>query len=309
MKKDLQVIDIKPRGYCKGVVRALRVVQKTREQYPDETISVLGKIVHNRFITAALDYYQINTIDIPGKRREELLDYVDKGILILSAHGSSEKVKEKALQKGLKLIDAVCSDVLSTHDIIREALAEHKKVIFIGKEKHPETEAIVENFPGVSLITKIQDVPCLSFHQHDQIMITNQTTLSILEIKEIMDEILNNYPQAEIIDEICGATRVRQQAVIKNSNLDALIVVGDPKSNNTAMLAQIGKNCRIKEVQRIDTIQDIDLSKLQKNWLVGVTSGASTPTYLTEMVSNYLREVDLDHPQPFPEIDYTKILG
>ncbi len=307
--QDLEVVDIKPRGYCKGVVRALRVVKSTREQYPDETITVLGKIVHNRFITKALEKYRIETVDIPGKRREELLDYVDKGILILSAHGSSHIVKEKALKKGLKLIDAACSDVLSTHDIIQRELVNRKKIIFIGKNKHPETEAILENFPEVYLVTSVEDIEKLSLPINEQIMITNQTTLSIFEIKDIIEKIVENYVNAEVVDEICGATRVRQEAVIKHSDLDALIVVGDPNSNNTAMLAQIGLDSGIKIVQRIDTIHDIELDLLHKNWKVGVTSGASTPTYLTEMVSEYLKNVELDNPQPFPEIDYSKILG
>lgn len=307
--QDLVVLDIKPRGYCKGVVRALRVVKTTREQYPDETISVLGKIVHNRFITKALEKYRINTVDIPDKRREELLDYVEKGILILSAHGSSHIVKEKALKKGLKLIDAACSDVLSTHEIIRRELANNKKIIFVGKNKHPETEAILENFPEVILVTSVEDIDILSLPLDEQIMITNQTTLSIFEIKDIIEKIILKYANAEVVDEICGATRIRQEAVIKHSDLDALIVVGDPKSNNTAMLAQIGFDSGIEVVQRIDTIHDIQLDLLKKNWKVGITSGASTPKYLTEMVSDYLKNVDLDNPQPFPEIDYSKILG
>jgi len=98
-KSELTVIDIKPRGYCKGVVRALQIVKNTRINNPEAEISILGKIVHNRYITEALDYYNIKTIDIPGLKREELLEYVDQGILILSAHGSSARLIELAKAK------------------------------------------------------------------------------------------------------------------------------------------------------------------------------------------------------------------
>jgi 4-hydroxy-3-methylbut-2-enyl diphosphate reductase len=307
-KADLEIIDIKPRGYCKGVIRALSIVKRTREENPETTISILGKIVHNRYITEALNYYRIKTIDIPGLTREELLQYVDQGILILSAHGTGKRIVEIAKAKGLTVIDAVCNDVVSTHDIIGHALAQDTQIVFIGKNMHPETEAILQNFPRAHLITQESDINILNLDSTKNILITNQTTLSILEIQSIIQAILDKYPQAEVNNEICGATRVRQEAIIKQSKLDALVVVGDPNSNNTAMLAQIGFEHGIKHVVRIESIEDLMLDGLKQGWRVGITSGASTPTYLTEMVSHYLKNVDLTNPQRKPEIDLTKIL-
>lgn len=307
-KSELTVIDIKPRGYCKGVVRALQIVKNTRINNPEAEISILGKIVHNRYITEALDYYNIKTIDIPGLKREELLEYVDQGILILSAHGSSARLIELAKAKGLTVIDAVCNDVVSTHEIIAEASAKNKQIVFIGKNNHPETEAILDNFPAAHLITKLSDVNSLQLDPNKEILITNQTTLSILEIQNIIQKIESNYPIAEISNEICGATRVRQEAIIKHSDLDALLVVGDPDSNNSAMLAQIGREHGIGYVMQIESIDDLIISDIKKGWRIGVTSGASTPTYLTQMISDYLKQVNLDQPQAKPEIDLTKIL-
>lgn len=304
----LIVVDIKPRGYCKGVVRALQLAKKTRLANPDEKISVIGGIVHNRFITAALDYYQIETLDQPGLSREELLSLVDHGIVILSAHGSPDQIKKLAKEKGLKVIDAVCPDVSSTHEQIKEAFTHGKAVIFVGKAGHPETEAVLANFPACQLVTNKEDVANLRLPPGQELVVTNQTTLSILEIQDIISEIIKYYPQAEIIDEICGATRVRQEAVLKNSKLDALVVVGDPQSNNTAMLAQIARECRIGHVFPIETVADLEVYAFQEGWKVGVTSGASTPTYLTEMVSDYLRKLDLANPAKFPKIDLKKIL-
>ncbi len=304
----LEIIDIKPRGYCKGVVRALNIVKQTRKRYPDEKISVLGKIVHNRFITSALDYYHIHTIDVPGMKREEMLQFVDRGILILSAHGSSEQVKKMALSKGLKLIDAACMDVLSTHQIIDDAIKNQYQVLYIGKKHHPETEAVLENFQECHLITDTQDIFHLKLPSDQKIMVTNQTTLSILEMKQLYDAILEKFPNAEITDEICNATRIRQEAIIRHSGLDVLIVVGDPKSNNTAMLAQIGRESGIHRVQRIETVHDLNLAQLKEGMRIGVTSGASTPRYLTEMVSDYLRNLDPSNPHAVPDIDLSRIL-
>lgn len=305
---DLNVIDIKPRGYCKGVIRSLRLLKNIREKYPDETISVLGRIVHNRYVAEAMDLYNIITVDYPGLTREQLLSYVDHGIVILSAHGSSDMVKDKAKAKGLTVIDAACPDVISSHKIIEDALKKNEQVIFIGKSKHPETEAVMQNFKNINLITNISDVNKFKIDPFEKIVIANQTTLSILDMRNLIEAIIKKYPNAKVIDEVCGATRVRQEAVIKNSNLDALIVVGDPDSNNTAMLAKIALDSGIKNVQRIETVQDLDLTKFHKNDFVGITSGASTPPYLTDMVSDYLKQINLAAPMPKPEIDISKIL-
>jgi len=307
-KAGLEIIDIKPRGYCKGVVQALRIVKQTRDENPEAEISILGKIVHNRYITEALNYYRIKTIDIPGLTREELLDYVDYGILILSAHGTGKKIVEMAEAKGLTVIDAVCNDVVSTHGIIDQAFTQGKQVVFIGKHNHPETEAVLQNYPLANLITQESDVNSLNLDSDQDILITNQTTLSIIEIQNIIRTILIKYPHAEVNNEICGATRVRQEAIINQTSLDALVVVGDPNSNNTAMLAQIGLENNIKYVVRIESIEDLVLDDFKAGWRVGITSGASTPTYLTDMVSHYLKNVDLEKPYEKPIIDLSKII-
>lgn len=307
-KADLEIIDIKPRGYCKGVIQALRIVKRTREENPEAKISILGKIVHNRYITEALNFYRINTVDIPGMTREELLQHVDQGILILSAHGTAGKITEIAKAKGLTVIDAVCNDVVSTHDIISQSLTRGQQIVYIGKNNHPETEAIMQNYPQTHLITQETDADRLDLDPDQDILITNQMTLSILEIQNIIQAVLQKYPQAVVNNEICGATRVRQEAIIKQSDLDALIVVGDPDSNNTAMLAQIGLEHGIEYVVRIESIEDLILDGFKQGWRVGITSGASTPTYLTEMISHYLKNVNLAKPHKKPEIDLTKIL-
>ena len=118
----MQVKAITPRGYCKGVVRAIEIAKNAQnEQQP---IYILGMIVHNQYIVDALKERGIQTIDIPGQTRLELLDQIQHGTVIVTAHGASEQVFEKAKNKGLNVIDASCLDVIKTHDLIKEKLNE-----------------------------------------------------------------------------------------------------------------------------------------------------------------------------------------
>lgn len=303
----MEIVDIKPRGYCKGVVKAIRMAIKTRKENPDVEISILGAIVHNKFVVEALSRMDIKTISTSNRTPLEALDDVQKGIVILSAHGSSQHVTEKALRKGLSVVDTTCEDVLSTHVLIQNALNIDQEVIYIGKNGHPESNAIVANFPSVYFVSSLEDIKELQVNTESP-FVTNQTTLSVLEIQLLLNAILEKIPEAQINNEICGATRIRQEAILKSSGLDALIVVGDPTSNNTNMLASIALNHGIKNVIRLESLHDLDLTTLVDSWKIGVTSGASTPNYLTKQVVDYLKKVDLSNPNPYPEIDYSIIL-
>lgn len=304
----MEIIDIKPRGYCKGVIRAIILAKKARESYPQTPIHILGSLVHNYYIVEALKQRNIMTVNDPQKSRLQLLEEIQNGIVIFSAHGVSDKVRERAKEKGLQVLDATCEDVSSTHDLIQSAINKGSQVIYVGKEKHPEALAVTESFDPIHFISNTQDVDLLNLDFNKPIMVTNQTTLSTLEIQQILNAIVAKYPHADVNNEICFATRARQEAIIKQQELDALIVVGDPTSNNTAMLAKIGQNHGIQHIFKIESLHQLDISQLQDDWRIGITSGASTPNYLTNMVVKYMRELDLANPHPFPSIEFDKIL-
>ena len=115
----MEIKRVIPSGYCKGVVRAVMMAKQARKDHPGEKIYVLGRIVHNRYVAEALKLYDIETLEGPFSK-EQLLDQVDEGIIIFSAHGISSAIKQKALEKGLKVIDASCEDVLAVMRHVRD---------------------------------------------------------------------------------------------------------------------------------------------------------------------------------------------
>ncbi len=298
-----RIVDkIEPQGYCGGVLKAISIAKQTRKDNPNETITLLGNLVHNKYVKKALELERIKTIENKEKTRLELLDEIDEGIVIFTAHGIAPQVKEKAIQKGLKIVDASCPFVVQTQKIIQKKIEEGYEIFYIGKYKHPEAESIYTMSHHVHLIQK-NEIPQL---HAKKIFVTNQTTMSILELQDLFKKIEEIYPQAEFHDEICNATRIRQQAVLnlKDQNYDALIVVGDPTSNNTQKLLEAGKNANIPirlKIQDVNELKEEDLAHANK---IAVTSGASTPTFLTEQVIAQL------HSQSFSpqEIPIDKIL-
>jgi len=309
----MEVIKITPRGYCHGVVTALNMVtQAIADEAVPKPIHILGMVVHNVHLKSALETEGVITVDGAGKTRLELLDEIDSGTVVFTAHGVSPKVKEKAYAKGLHYIDASCKDVLKTHSIILDHIKRGYDVIYLGKKGHPETEGCLGlSDTGIHLIENADDLAKIEINNTD-IIITNQTTLSSWDVSELASAIKRKFPTAEFIKEICDSTLIRQEAVATMARLaDLTIVVGDPKSNNTKRLVQISEDHAKTPAIRIGSLEDLDVDELKKVDVVAVTSGASTPTIMTKEVIEFLEQYEPDNPETHDTssmIDKDKIL-
>ena len=288
----MKVIKISPRGYCYGVVDAMVIARNAAlDKTLPRPIYILGMIVHNKHVTDAFEEEGIITLD--GSNRNDIIEQVDSGTVIFTAHGVSPEIRKIAEKKGLVTLDATCPDVTATHDLIREKQAEGYQIIYIGKKGHPEPEGAVGVAPDVvHLVQKDDDVEALTLNS-DKIIVTNQTTMSQWDVLDIMDKVKEKFPHAEVHKEICLATQVRQEAVAEQAGeADVLIVVGDPKSNNSNRLAQVSQEIAGTRAYRIADISELNLEWLKGAETVAVTSGASTPTPITKEVIAFLEQYE-----------------
>ena len=307
----MEVIKISPRGYCYGVVDAMVLAVKTAQNKDlPRPIHILGMIVHNAHVVEAFEKEGIRTLD--GEDRLALLDQIDEGTVIFTAHGVSPEVRKKAVEKGLTVVDATCPDVTKTHDLIREKVQEGYHVIYIGKKGHPEPEGAVGIAPDhVHLVQKIEDLDGLDAPT-DKLIVTNQTTMSQWDVRHLMEEIVKRFPRVEVHNEICLATQVRQEAVAQQvGEADLCIVVGDPRSNNSNRLAQVSQEIGGVPAYRIADLSELDIEWLKGKKKVAVTSGASTPTPLTKEVISFLEQFEENDPATWEKkrtVNMAKIL-
>ncbi|SFI92132.1 4-hydroxy-3-methylbut-2-enyl diphosphate reductase [Paenibacillus sp. UNC496MF] len=293
----MEIVKISPRGYCYGVVDAMVLaLQTARNLDLPRPIYILGMIVHNSHVTEAFKQEGVITLD--GENRLEILEQIDGGTVIFTAHGVSPEVRDRAKEKGLTVVDATCPDVTKTHDLIREKVAQGYEVVYIGKKGHPEPEGAIGIAPGrVHLVERESDIDALSLDA-ERIIITNQTTMSQWDIRHLIGRLVETFPAAEVHNEICLATQVRQEAVAGQAKeAELCIVVGDPRSNNSNRLAQVSE-----EIAGVPAYRVSDVSEIDRQWLAGkkrvaVTSGASTPTPLTKEVIAYLEQYEDENPE------------
>ncbi|MEB8374231.1 4-hydroxy-3-methylbut-2-enyl diphosphate reductase [Mammaliicoccus sciuri] len=290
----MEIIKITPRGYCYGVVDAMVIARNASlDKSLPRPIYILGMIVHNKHVTDAFETDGIITLD--GPNRLKILEQIDEGTVIFTAHGVSPEVKRRAKEKGLVCIDATCPDVDNTHQLIREVKSNGYHVIYIGKKGHPEPEGAVGVAPDiVHLVQTLEDIDALPEELLNQkLIVTNQTTMSQWDVKHLIDELKVKYPHIEVHEEICLATQVRQEAVATQADqADLLIVVGDPKSNNSNRLAQVSKEIAHTNAYRIADLSELKLEWLQDVESVAVTAGASTPTPIVKEVIDYIKNYD-----------------
>lgn len=306
----MNVQTISPRGYCHGVVNAIRLALDIKRQHPNEKIYLLGMIVHNSFIKKALALKDIETLDTHKYSKYELIDQIDSGIIVLSAHGTSKKIKKALDDKKLKYYDATCRDVTKTELIMKDYIDEGYDIIYVGKKNHPEAVAAADiDEDKIHLVCDIKDIDTLEIN-NSKIVLTNQTTLSIKELQDIFKKAKEKFSSLEFVEEICNATRTRQEAIEEiDEDVDVVFIVGDPQSNNSNKLASIARNSN-REVYLIESVNDIRVDWLKNKQKAALSSGASTPTYLTNMVIEYLKQFDINNKNTHekPEIDYNKIL-
>lgn len=289
----MQIIKISPRGFCSGVVNAWKIVKDTIKQNPECRVFMLGWFVHNQKMLDEVRSDNLFILDDTNLTRYELvknLKVKPNDILILSAHGTNEKTIKLAKSKGLKIIDTTCEYVYKTHDVIKNGLINNKQVIYLGKENHPESLAALSISDKVILVTDPQQLMNINFNLPT--IITNQTTLSIYDLKSCYQFIEQHFTDYEIKNDLCLATQQRQEALINlKSKLDVLIVVGDNKSNNSQQLLKIGKYKKIPLCFLVNSLQEVQSLNLNPKYVVGITSGASTPTSLTNTIIKYLQEL------------------
>ena len=286
------MLKITPRGYCHGVVEAIRAAKQTAKERPGAKITMLGYLVHNTHVTDELRRHGIELVDADD--RLEGLERVTDGTVIFTAHGVSPAVKDRASARGLSLVDATCSDVVVTHDLVKDLAERGYDIVYIGRRGHPEPEGVMGEAPGrVHFVQDPEDVDRLDI-RNEKIAVTCQTTLSIWDTAAMIKRVRERYPRTEAYNEICRATQDRQEAAVEAAReCDVVIVVGSERSSNSRRLVQVVEELGHRPAHLVDTVKDIKLEWLRGKKRVGVTSGASTPTQLTREVIQYLEALEV----------------
>lgn len=283
----MKVLLANPRGFCAGVERAIEIVERAIEQH-GAPVYVRHEVVHNKFVVDGLKTKGAIFID-------DISEVPAGEVVIFSAHGVPQLVRQQADKIGATIYDATCPLVTKVHkEVIRKQKQNHQ-VILIGHNGHPEVQGTLgQSSAGqkVALIETVADVDNLVL-DNAHISYTTQTTLSVDDTQEIVHALKQKFPNihAPKKDDICYATQNRQDAVkTLMQNSDVLLVLGSNNSSNSNRLREIAIKMH-KNAYLIDGAHQINPDWLAGAKIIGVTAGASAPEVLVQDVIRYLYEL------------------
>ncbi|MGE4630854.1 MAG: 4-hydroxy-3-methylbut-2-enyl diphosphate reductase [Pseudohongiellaceae bacterium] len=290
-----------PRGFCAGVDRAIEIVNRALYTF-GAPIYVRHEVVHNKFVVSSLrgkgaifveELSEIPLIDSRGR----------SSIVIFSAHGVAQAVKEQARYKGLKVFDATCPLVTKVHMEVTKFSQAGRECVLIGHENHPEVEGTMGQYNTdeggkIYLVESVADVSRLKVENPEKLSYVTQTTLSMDDTAKIIAALVMRFPtiQGPRKEDICYATQNRQDAVKQLAlECDLLLVVGSPNSSNSNRLKELAERLGC-DSYLIDGVDDIDPVWLEDRLRLGITAGASAPEVLVQQVVERLQEIS--HLEP-----------
>ena len=287
-KRQMLIYMANPRGFCAGVDRAISIVDRALEVYKGKKIYVYHEIVHNKHVVSRFESMGVIFT-------ENLDDVSDNSVLVLSAHGISEKIENTARKnKNIIVIDATCPLVKKVHFEAQKYDISGRQVILIGHAGHAEVKGTTGRIKSeMLLVEKIEDIKTLDVKDPNNLAYITQTTLSVDDTKDIIDTLRTTFPNivGPKKEDICYATQNRQDAVKKLSeHSDILLVIGSKNSSNSNRLKELGEKMGVTSSYLIDSKDDIDLSWFNNVNSIGITAGASAPEILVERVIQFLKE-------------------
>jgi 4-hydroxy-3-methylbut-2-enyl diphosphate reductase len=253
-------------GMCFGVRDAIGMALDLTRKGP---VTILGDLVHNPDVVAQMD--------AAGAVRVHRPEEVQTQTVLLTAHGTADRVKLGLQQHGYEVHDAACPLVKRVHQALAKLVCEGRHPVIIGQAGHVEVSGLVGDLEDYSII--LQEADFDQLEGRDSLGVVAQTTQPWDRVIELVAALRCRFPDADIrfIDTVCQPTKERQQALHDlAAQCEVVVVVGGPDSNNSRKLTELARRLGRPAYQVANA------AELRPEWfrgvtVVGLTAGTSTP--------------------------------
>lgn len=280
----MELIIAETAGFCMGVDLALHKLDNAVANPPQEgTIYTLGPIIHNPQV---LELYQSQgVLQTDGKK-----NLTAKDVVVIRAHGIPRQILDRFKDQNITIIDATCPKVKKAQILIQKQAEQIKHLLLFGERDHPEVRGLVSYAPKHTVFESLEELRTHTLHDDQRYFLAAQTTQDRESFEAIRNYLLNMDSSMVILDTICAATKDRQEEVRElSSRVQAMIVVGGKSSGNTRRLAQIAQEAGIYVIH-IETAEELSFKNLAQFERIGLTAGASTPSWIITAVATSFRK-------------------
>ncbi len=270
-------------GMCFGVRDAIELALDLTRQGP---VTILGDLVHNPDVVARMD--AAGAVRVQDRRE------VRTPAVLLTAHGTADRVKLELRDQGLEVHDATCPLVARVHLALARLVAEGRHPVVIGQPQHVEVRGLVGDLDDYTVIHDAADLAQLDARlgrdPAARLGVVSQTTQPLERVEELVAALRARFPRADVrfIDTVCQPTKDRQEALRRlAAACDAVVVVGGPDSNNSRKLAELARHLG-RPAYRVANALELRPEWFTPGAVVGLTAGTSTPDEVIDGVREWL---------------------
>lgn len=265
-------------GMCFGVRDAIDLAQRAARHEP---LTVFGDLVHNPTV--------LERLHAQGVQIERQAAEISTATVMITAHGASDRARNKLATRGLHVLEATCPLVHAAHRAVARFVREGFHPVIVGKRDHVEVRGLTEDLAEFDVVLSPEDVERLP--DRPQFGVAAQTTQPVERVRELVALMRRRFPQAEVrfIDTVCQPTKLRQHAAEEIAlHSDVVVVIGGANSNNTReLVATCARFC--SRVHHVQTEADLVPAWFDGAATVGITAGTSTPDDVIDAVEARLR--------------------
>jgi 4-hydroxy-3-methylbut-2-enyl diphosphate reductase len=271
----MRVIRATHLGMCFGVRDAIALAHEQADEGP---LTILGDLVHNPTVLGALEAKGIAVAQDPAEVRT--------ATLMVTAHGTSDRMLAQTRALGLNVVEATCPLVAVAHRAVMVLAREGYHVVIVGQRNHVEVRGLTGDLEAFDVVLTEEDI--LALDPHPRIGVAAQTTQPLEKVRHLAALIRRRFPAAEVrlVDTVCKPTKQRQSAAVDVARQsDVVIVVGGQSSNNTRELV---KTCAryCNRVHHVQTDADVRPEWFRDADVIGLTAGTSTPDEMINRVES-----------------------
>jgi 4-hydroxy-3-methylbut-2-enyl diphosphate reductase len=278
----MQVIKAKTAGFCMGVSRAVRLLDKAlamrqeAKQYENNSgpgLYTFGPIIHNPQLVR--EYEERGAICLSDYKEAKSGDTV-----VIRAHGLPKNLENALRGQSVNIIDATCPKVKAAQIAVQKSQAQAgARLLLFGEAEHPEVKGLLSYAgPDALVFGTLEELKNLPLQRQGEYFLAAQTTQDKTIFTEAIKYVMNFIGNAvKVLQTICDATKERQEEVLKiASQVRSMVIVGGLNSGNTTRLAELTHSKGIFTIH-CENAQSIPVDKLKALQPVGLSAGASTP--------------------------------
>lgn len=282
----VEIVVAEHAGFCFGVKRAVKLAEESSQEAKEGgRVFTLGPIIHN-----PQEVNRLKSLGVEPLENEELKP---GDTIIIRSHGIPPEKEKELRDMGLKVIDATCPYVKAVHEAVCQLTQEGYFVVLVGEKNHPEVVGTLGylracNGKGI-VVETLEDLR--EALKYERVGVVAQTTQNEEFFKKVVGELALWVKELKVINTICNATSLRQEAVRKLApEVDVVIVVGGKNSGNTRRLYYIAKELN-PNTYHVETEEELEPEWFKNAKRVGITAGASTPDWIIERVISRIKEI------------------